>query len=269
MPADCFGVEITDAEIARWNTLDTGPHGFSIRREPLTPLPPLLVTAQSAAEAAEFARWWTPLEIEGGLCVEFGCGAGRNVPHLLHFADQYVGLDISSLVIAVARYLYQRWSNARFYHTVHDAAEIVEGLAGQVQTICGVNFFYHQPLERLTGMVDMASRMLAPGGQMLIDQVSDELDLPSRTPADWQGPDPVHWPGYRVPDALIAELASRHGFAIERKSMVVEPATDDPYRDYYILRKLKDTPRAGRSRFPSSATPQLPAVRAAIEGSNA
>jgi hypothetical protein len=70
MPATWFSIGVSEAEVARWNTLETGPTGSAILRQPLRHCPHCRSRGGSVAAAEEFVRWWVPLRIDGALCVE-------------------------------------------------------------------------------------------------------------------------------------------------------------------------------------------------------
>ena len=131
------------------------------------------------------------------LLMEFGCGAGFKAQAVLNFAETYVGIDISSFSIALARYRFSRWGQAHFFHTVYDRKFILQ-LADRVDGIFGANFFYHQPLERLEPMIGLAANLLREGGWLLIDLLPEKgvANRPSAAPDDWTPGEA--WTGFSV-----------------------------------------------------------------------
>ena len=164
MSADCFGLEVSDDEVRRWNTLAaSGEPNFVTpwNRDHLRPI------AGNALPAIQKAFLLAPLSEEDlsvPLLMEFGCGVGFHAPMALSQASAYVGIDISSLAVAMARYHFGNVEQARFLHSVFDRDAILD-LRGTVGGIYGINFFYHQPAERLRAMIATAGELL--GGRRL------------------------------------------------------------------------------------------------------
>jgi len=190
---DCFGIEIAAEEIQRWNALAAGPEGFiHWNDDALAPYPPDV----SWPLPESFIPIKIPVgeeQLQGASLLEVGCGIGGNAPVLLGYVDRYVGLDVSTFALALARYRFSRATKAEFYHTVHDAGQL-NAMEECFDGVFGIEFFYHQPWSRLKRIMAFAYRVLKPGGWLKLDLLcrdglrADEHDV--ELGALWHGFDP-------------------------------------------------------------------------------
>lgn len=110
---DCFGIDVSEDEIRRWNILTAGPGpiGFGTG-ERLTQLyDPSSPQWQSLTE--HFFEYFFPIPrtaLTDMVVLELGCGPGYNASVLFPFIREFVGLDISPFCIAFARYRFARVS---------------------------------------------------------------------------------------------------------------------------------------------------------------
>jgi SAM-dependent methyltransferase len=209
---DCFGVEISVEEITRWNALAAGPEGFtSWNSDGLTPYPPDV----SGPLPADFIPIKIPVgedELTGSSVLEVGCGIGGNAPVLLGIVGRYVGIDISTFALAVARYKFSRVPRAEFYHSAHDLDRI-SAMTGSFDGVFGIDFFYHQPWSRLKGIMAFAYRALRSGGWLKMDLLCRE-----GLPASEDGVDMgAMWYGFDVALDQVEAWAGSLGFSsVER-----------------------------------------------------
>lgn len=169
---DCFGLDVTEDEILRWDELwlselagdgrpsDWGPHIFAppqregpvlerFRRENLPGIPPEV--------------------LEGARFMEVGCGIGRLVRLQLGTAPaRYVGLDVSRFAIALCRGRFHGWEGREFCHVVDDR-ERIRSMRDQFDVVFAVSVFIHTPPDRAAKMLELMSRAAAPGGWLCVD----------------------------------------------------------------------------------------------------
>lgn len=170
---DCFGLDVTDDEIRRWDKL-TGAH-------PKGSLP-------ERPDMWDNELFVPPTYLVGGIVVELGCGMGHWGREVAKYAATYVGIDISRYSIHKARSLHVAWDNMRFYHSVDDIQSI-QCLTGKVLGVYGISFFIHQPKCRFETIVGFASNMLMPGGWLSVDYVLGKYGHRHNQPAegaDWR-----------------------------------------------------------------------------------
>jgi hypothetical protein len=148
----------------------------------------------------------------------------------------YVGLDISSFCVALARYRFQHWPEVNIMHTVHDRFGVDGVLQGSVSAVVAVNFFYHQSAIRAEKIIRRCAEWLMPGGWMLVDQYPSRIPLGSEQPAGWDGPERL-WPDYHIGRDRLEEVAADLGFTVEAKIGMPIPLVQDMERDFFILRK--------------------------------
>ena len=243
MSAGCFGLEVSDDEVRRWNTLAaSGEPNFVTpwNRDHLRPI------AGNALPAIQKAFLLAPLSEEDlsvPLLMEFGCGVGFHAPMALSQASAYVGIDISSLAVAMARYHFGNVEQARFLHSVFDRDAILD-LRGTVGGIYGINFFYHQPAERLRAMIATAGELLGEGGWLLLDLLPEYEDIERSmdAPEGWQGG--AGWTGFCVPYEQIAEAVAGAGFSgVTCNEHFFADLAWEPRRRHYVLCRK---PPAGR-----------------------
>jgi SAM-dependent methyltransferase len=90
--------------------------------------------------------------------LDFGCGTGSAIPHLLTLADSVKGADVSSGSLDVAKSVYGNDERVEFAIT----AEIEEENAFDLAFCNGV--FHHIPLDERVGALNIVFRSLQPGG---------------------------------------------------------------------------------------------------------
>lgn len=224
MATDCFGIEYTDEELANWERLTRGAHGFA---EPEGP-----AKFGFAQMELGWASTHAPLPDDWGgkVVLEFGCGAGTHIPQVNLRGAAYIGIDISEWALNCARASYGHWWNVTLLHTIRDREQIFD-LAGRIDVVFGTNFFIHQPDDRFVKMVEFAAQLLRPGGWLSIDRRIGSLkDMgPEQCGVDWRG-----FQRDRADECAIATAAGLTLVAY------AQPATM-PLREYGLYRKLEHT----------------------------
>lgn len=225
MATDCFGIEYSDEELANWERLTRGEHGFA---EPDGP-----VDLNSVELLSDWQAENLPLPddfLRGKWVLEFGCGAGAHIPQIVARGAVYVGIDISEWALHCAATAYGNWSQVLLLHTIKDQRRVC-GLSCTLGVVFGTNFFIHQPDDRFVKMVNMAARLLRPGGWLSIDRRIGTLrDMgPEQCGVDWRG-----FQRDRADECAIATAAGLTLVAY------TQPETM-PLREYGIYRKLEHT----------------------------
>lgn len=170
---DCFGTEVATEEIARWNRLLCEEEPYRNRwNDGMPPFSPDHV--EHDEEAARFVPSWVPMstDLPFDSVVEVGCGVGDKARSMMSMCRSYVGIDLSTFAIAHCRWKFQHRPNCRFLHTVYDRDEILA--IRDVDAYLGINFFYHQPIERIGPMLDHMAPRLSDGGWILVDLLRHE-----------------------------------------------------------------------------------------------
>jgi len=164
---DCFGIEVSEEEISRWNVLigndEWTQRWFVSMGSPYENVP-------VAPDEVFHLRIPVGDALNTKIIMEVGCGFGVHARNCLSYSDYYVGIDVAPICIAASSYLHRNISKAKFWHTVYDS-EMISSLEGRVGGMFGVDFFYHQPFERLSPIVRFCHRMLHDGGWLSIDQI--------------------------------------------------------------------------------------------------
>lgn len=167
---DCFGIDVTTDEIARWNWLTaTGDpyvrmwnHGG----------PPLGADDHRDVESSEeFDNVWFRGIGHQHRLVDVGCGIGHKAMWIVDRCDEYIGIDISTFAIAQASWAFRN-KPARFLHTVYDADEVRS--LHDVDCFLGVNFWYHQPPGRAEIMLGFMAERISDGGIIVVDTIVEE-----------------------------------------------------------------------------------------------
>jgi SAM-dependent methyltransferase len=99
-------------------------------------------------------------EVRGRAILDLGVGAGRTVPPLLEFSDDYVGVDYTRAMIEVCR---RRFPGVRFENgDARDLSRFRDGsFALVVFSCCGLGMVGHDDRLRILAEV---RRVLVPGG---------------------------------------------------------------------------------------------------------
>ncbi|WP_278312595.1 class I SAM-dependent DNA methyltransferase [Lolliginicoccus levis] len=168
------------------------------------------------AAFAELARAGGP-----GLVADLGCGEGRVTAHLRDLGLDIYGIDLSPVMIDLARATHPE---LRFEVGSMDALDLAEG------TLHGIVSWYsiiHIPPEEMTSCFAEFHRLLAPGGCLLLAFFESE-----------DGPitmfDHKVTAAYRWPIDDLAQLASEAGF-VEIGRMLRGPREDERYRRGHLL----------------------------------
>jgi len=234
MSLDCFGIDVDDDEIRRWNLLAADESGF-LETWNRNWQRPILGGALPELHKARLLEPISEEDMRVPLLMEFGCGAGFNAPMALQYTKAYVGVDISSLAVAMARYHFGSVHQARFRHSVFDREEILR-LRGTVGGIFGINFFYHQPAERLRPMIAAAGELLSDGGWLLLDLLPEagEPKRDSEAPDSWQGG--AGWTGFCVAYEDIEGAIADAGFTdVRREQRFFKDWKWEPRRRHYVI----------------------------------
>ena len=159
--------------------------------------------------AAARAALIPPAPAPGAILLDAGCGGGLLAPHLAGKGYRHVGVDLRRAGLEQA-----------MAHGVLAVGGDVTALpfgTGTVDVVAAGEILEH--VADLPGTVAELSRVLRPGGLLVLDTVNDSA--PSRfitvTAGEWLGVAPVglHDPAFFVtPRRLTAEFA-RHGVRLE------------------------------------------------------
>jgi 2-polyprenyl-6-hydroxyphenyl methylase/3-demethylubiquinone-9 3-methyltransferase len=161
--------------------------------------------------------WWLararaalipPARREGAVLVDLGCGAGLLAPHVRGKGYHHIGVDlvVSGLEQAAAHGVV----------TVQADVGRLPFADGSADVVCAGEILEHVP--RWPAVVAEASRILRPGGQVVLDTIADTrlarliaIDLAERMFPEVKG---LHDPALLVdPRPLTAEFA-RHGIKL-------------------------------------------------------
>jgi len=163
------------AEVERWNRewLDYLGREWEIQLSPHTAYPgrpPLPALARELIDLQ--LGYGPPLElycdreaIEGRSLLELGCGCGNLGKLLGRYSASYLGTDLSTLALKIARLVSP--ANCSYVH-VADRAGLQPFFAG-VDTVVGRYFWIHQNLEQARLNLDFIKLFLRPGGRVYAD----------------------------------------------------------------------------------------------------
>ncbi|MFD6953439.1 methyltransferase [Nocardiopsis sp. TSRI0078] len=164
-----------------------------------------------------------------GPVAELGCGPGRVTAHLRDLGLDVFGLDLSPVMIDLARQAYQ---DLRFEVGSMDALDLADG------TLNGIVCWYsviHTPPRDLPSHLAEFHRVLAPGGHLLLAFFESE-----------GGPvaafDHQVTTAYRWPIDDLAGLAGEVGFT-ETGRMLREPRETERHRRGHLLMRKDAHPR--------------------------
>ncbi|MFF0309015.1 class I SAM-dependent DNA methyltransferase [Streptosporangium sp. NPDC004379] len=151
----------------------------------------------------------------GGRVADLGCGPGHVTAHLSTLGLDVLGVDLSPEMVALARRTYP---GLRFEEGSMFALDLPDGALGGVLSNYSI---IHTPPERIPEVFAEFSRVLAPGGHLLIGFQAHED--PSASPEAF---DHVVALAYRWPPDRIAGLLREAGIA-EVARMVIAPEEDE------------------------------------------
>ncbi|MET9951230.1 class I SAM-dependent methyltransferase [Streptomyces sp. NPDC006339] len=157
----------------------------------------------------------------GAAVVEVGCGPGRVTAHLRDLGLDVSGVDLSPVMIGLAR---ETYPDLRFEVGSMDALDLPDGRLGGVVSWYSV---IHTPPEGLPGYFAEFRRVLAPGGALLLAFFESEGD--PVTAFDHKVATAYRWP---VDD--LAALAADAGFT-EIGRMLREPGEGERFRRGRLL----------------------------------
>jgi ubiquinone/menaquinone biosynthesis C-methylase UbiE len=157
----------------------------------------------------------------GGPVAELGCGPGPVTAHLRNLGLDAFGIDLSPVMIDLARAAYP---DLRFEVGSMDALDVPDG------TLCGVVSWYsviHAPPQDVPTYLAEFHRVLAPGGSLLLAFFESEGG--PVTPFDH-----AVTTAYRWPIDELAGLAYKAGFT-EVGRMLREPTEGERFRRGHLL----------------------------------
>ena len=195
----------------------------------------LRVTAEAydavAVRYAEFARdELDALPLDRAVLAAFaelvlGCGAGRVAAYLRDLGLDVFGVDLSPVMIDLAR---EAYPDLRFEVGSMDALDLADGeLSGIVSWYSVI----HTPPQDMPSYFDEFRRVLAPGGHLLLAFFESE-DEPV-TVFDHKVAAAYRWP---IDD--LANLAGNAGF-VEVGRMLREPREDERHRRGHLLMRIR------------------------------
>ncbi|MEV4117170.1 class I SAM-dependent methyltransferase [Nonomuraea sp. NPDC049695] len=156
---------------------------------------------------------------------EAGCGPGYMTAHLRDLGLDAFGVDLSAVMIDLAR---EAYPDLRFEVGSMDALDLADGELGGLVSWYSV---IHIPPQELPPYFAEFHRVLAPGGYLLLGFFESE-----------GGPvlqfDHKVTPAYRWPIDDLAELARKAGF-VEVGRMLREPHEDERFRRGHLLMRRK------------------------------
>ncbi|MFI8992875.1 class I SAM-dependent methyltransferase [Streptomyces sp. NPDC053542] len=161
---------------------------------------------------------------EGGPVAELGCGPGCTTAHLRDLGLDVFGIDLSPVMIDLAR---ETYPDLRFEVGSMDALDLPDG------TLDGIVSWYsviHAPPKDVPSYFAEFRRVLAPGGHLLLGFFESEGE--PVTAFDHKVATAYRWP---IDD--LAELAGDAGF-VEIGRMLREPGEDERFRRGHLLMRL-------------------------------
>lgn len=168
------------------------------------------------AAFAELAR-----STGGGPVAELGCGPGRVTAHLRDLGLDVFGVDLSPVMVDLAR---EAHPDLRFELGSMDSLDLADG---ELRGIVSWYSVIHVPSQELPAYFAEFRRVLAPGGHLLL--AFFEAEGGPVTAFDHAVATAYRWP---VDD--LAALAGEAGFA-EVGRMLREPREQERYRRGHLL----------------------------------
>jgi SAM-dependent methyltransferase len=161
---------------------------------------------------------------DGGLVAELGCGPGRVTAHLRDLGLDVFGVDLSPVMIDLARGAYP---DLRFEVGSMDALDRADGRLDGIVSWYSV---IHTPPRELAPYFAEFRRVLAPGGHLLLAFFESEGGPVA--PFDHKVTTAYRWP---IDD--LAALAGGAGFS-EVGRMLREPGEGERFRRGHLLMRL-------------------------------
>lgn len=168
------------------------------------------------AAFAELAR-----TTDAGPVAELGCGSGRVTAHLRDLGLDVFGVDLSPVMIDLAREAYQ---DLQFEVGSMDALDLADGKLNGIVSWYSV---IHTPPQDMPSYFAEFRRVLAPDGHLLLAFFESEGE--PVTAFDHKVATAYRWP---IDD--LAGLAGEAGF-IEVGRMLREPREEERYRRGHLL----------------------------------
>ncbi|RBM04693.1 class I SAM-dependent methyltransferase [Streptomyces sp. PT12] len=161
----------------------------------------------------------------GGRVAELGCGPGPVTAHLRGLGLDVFGVDLSPVMIGLAR---EAYPDLRFDVGSMDALDLADGELGGIVSWYSV---IHAPPRELPSYLAEFRRVLAPGGSLLL--AFFEAEGGPLTAFDHRVTTAYRWP---VDD--LAGLAREAGFA-EVGRMLREPGEGERFRRGHLLMRAR------------------------------
>ena len=171
------------------------------------------------AAFAELAR-----TTDTGPVAELGCGPGRVTAHLRDLGLDVFGVDLSPVMIDLARAAYP---DLRFEVGSMDALDLADG---ELNGIVSWYSVIHTPPQDMPSYFAEFRRVLAPGGHLLL--AFFESEGAPVTVFDHKVATAYRWP---IDD--LAGLAGEAGF-VEVGRMLREPREEERYRRGHLLMRI-------------------------------
>ncbi|WP_017588158.1 class I SAM-dependent methyltransferase [Nocardiopsis ganjiahuensis] len=162
---------------------------------------------------------------DAGPVVELGCGPGRITAHLRDLGLDAFGVDLSPVMVGIAR---ETYPDLRFEVGSMDALDLAED---EVNAVVAWYSVIHAPPEDLPAYLAEFRRVLAPGGHLLLAFFESSGDPVTEF-------DHKVVTAYRWPIDRLAELAGEAGF-VELGRTLREPVEGErPFRHGRLLMRL-------------------------------
>ena len=159
-----------------------------------------------------------------GPVADLGCGPGQGTAHLRELGLDVFGVDLSPVMIDLAR---EAYPDLRFEVGSMDALDLADG------TLSGVLSWYsviHAPPQDVASYIAEFRRVLAPGGHLLLAFFESEGEPVTAF-------DHKVATAYRWPVDELARLTGEAGF-VEVGRMLREPMEEERFRRGHLLLRL-------------------------------